>query len=157
MTERIYNFIVDYFAKNSIMPTTREIMEGVMVTSTSTVSYHINKLIKQGKITKETGKSRAIKLVKTDTNDTISINIYNQYKVEYLCKFWYLIDKENCKKEEIKWTKTLNGAEFVELILKITKDRWFEHIKFEQHKITISHFNVDTGEGSKFIIKFKEI
>ena len=157
MTERIYNFIVDYFAKNSIMPTMREIMKGVGVTSTSTVAYHLCKLVKQGKITKANNKSRAIKLVDNYTESIVSINIYNQYKVEYLCKFCYLIDKENCKKEEIKWTKTLNGQDLVDLILKITKDRWFFCFDCKQDEIYIRHLNGNTREVSDFIIKFKEV
>lgn len=156
MTEKIYNFIVDYFAKNLIMPTTREIAEGVGVTSTSTVAYHIEKLIKDGKITKERGKNRAIKLVRTDNQFITGIYGHKTYDVDYSCDFTYINEDNEYEHEQVKWQKALTGVQLVELISRATSDRWFEHIGFCPNRLNILHYNPETGVFSKITADYRE-
>lgn len=48
--ERIYDFICDYWEANLTSPTIREIMGEIGTSSTSAISYQINKLIKEGRL-----------------------------------------------------------------------------------------------------------
>ena len=58
--KNILNFINIFFEKNGYAPSVREICTGVGLKSTSTVQYHIEKLINSGYIQKNYKKSRAL-------------------------------------------------------------------------------------------------
>lgn len=62
MTERTYNFISSYIEKNKYPPTIREICAELNFDSTSTAVYHLKKLEKMGKISRNENKNRAIEL-----------------------------------------------------------------------------------------------
>jgi repressor LexA len=59
---RIYNFIVEYFAREGHAPTNREIGEAVGIGSTGHVDYHLAALARRGLIDREPRKSRGIRL-----------------------------------------------------------------------------------------------
>ncbi len=62
MTERTYDFISSYIEKNKYPPTIREICAELNFDSTSTAVYHLKKLEKMGKISRNENKNRAIEL-----------------------------------------------------------------------------------------------
>jgi len=67
LTERqkeIFNIIEDYIEDKKIPPTVREICKIAGLLSTSTVQGYINKLEKEGYISKEKGCCRSIRIKK---------------------------------------------------------------------------------------------
>ena len=71
--KNILNFINIFIEKHGYAPSIREICVGVNLKSTSTVQYHIEKLIKSGYLQKNYKKSRAITLNSTNTQNIIPI------------------------------------------------------------------------------------
>mgnify|MGYP005705040977 FL=1 len=71
--KNILNFINIFIEKNGYAPSIREICLGVNLKSTSTVQYHIEKLIKSGYLQKNYKKSRAITLNSTNFQNKIPI------------------------------------------------------------------------------------
>src|SRR6516164_11788396 len=61
--KRIYDFIVQYMRDEGMPPTNREIGSAMNIASTGHVDYHLSMLEKKGYITRESKKSRGIKLV----------------------------------------------------------------------------------------------
>lgn len=61
-TQEVYEFIEQYIFKNNYPPTVREIGEQLKLDSTSSVVYHLKKLEKAGKISRDGSKNRAIEL-----------------------------------------------------------------------------------------------
>lgn len=49
-TDQVLDFIVQFRARHQVSPTVREVQTGVGISSTSVVSYHLGKLIDQGKL-----------------------------------------------------------------------------------------------------------
>ena len=60
--DKIYNFIVEFSNENNYPPTVREICKQFNLSSTSVAHYYLEKLRKEGKITSEKNKNRAITL-----------------------------------------------------------------------------------------------
>ena len=71
--KNILNFINIFIEKHGYSPSIREICLGVNLKSTSTVQYHIEKLIKSGYLQKNYKKSRAITLNSTNFQNKIPI------------------------------------------------------------------------------------
>ena len=71
--KNILNFINIFIEKHGYSPSIREICLGVNLKSTSTVQYHIEKLIKSGYLQKNYKKSRAITLNSTNYQNKIPI------------------------------------------------------------------------------------
>ncbi len=61
--KNIYNFIIKYMRDEGMPPTNREIGKAMNIASTGHVDYHLSMLEKKGYITRESKKSRDIKLV----------------------------------------------------------------------------------------------
>ena len=61
--QKIYDFLVEFFKNNGFAPSVREIGEAVGLNSTSTVTHHLEKLEKDGKIEMKGKAPRAIRLV----------------------------------------------------------------------------------------------
>ena len=61
--KKIYEFIVEYIRDEGMPPTNREIGSAMNIASTGHVDYHLSMLEKKGYITRESKKSRGIKLV----------------------------------------------------------------------------------------------
>ncbi len=64
---RMYDFIVNYMKAEGMPPTNREIGHELQIASTGHVDYHLTMLEKKGLITRQSKKSRGIKLVKPVT------------------------------------------------------------------------------------------
>lgn len=62
--EKILDFIVDYITYHGYGPTVREMRDGLHISSTSTVQYHLDKMFELGMIETdaEPGSSRAIRV-----------------------------------------------------------------------------------------------
>ena len=71
--KNILNYINIFIEKHGYAPSIREICLGVNLKSTSTVQYHIEKLIKSGYLQKNYKKSRAITLNSTNYQNKIPI------------------------------------------------------------------------------------
>ncbi len=65
-SDLIFEYISEYITENGYAPSVRDICDGVGVKSTSTVHTHLKRLEDQGRLTYETGKRRAIKLIEGD-------------------------------------------------------------------------------------------
>ena len=63
--EQIYNYIVEFSNENNYPPTVREICKKFDLSSTSVAHYYLEKLRKEGKISNEKNKNRAISLPNT--------------------------------------------------------------------------------------------
>ncbi len=61
-TAKVYEFIESYMKKNSYPPSVRDMCEGLNISSTATVVYHLRKLERQGKLVRGKQKNRAIDL-----------------------------------------------------------------------------------------------
>src|SRR5207302_6333615 len=61
--KRIYDFIVEYIRVEGMPPTNREIGSAMKIASTGHVDYHLSVLEKKGYITRNSKRSRGIKLV----------------------------------------------------------------------------------------------
>ena len=65
--EKVLNYIKKYHEEHSLMPTVREICDGVGLKSTSSVQYVLTRLREQGLITEANNKSRSCKIVNDNT------------------------------------------------------------------------------------------
>ena len=63
---RMYDFIVEYMRAEGMPPTNREIGKALQIASTGHVDYHLTMLEKKGLITRQSKKSRGIKLTKRE-------------------------------------------------------------------------------------------
>ena len=61
MTDKVYDFIVDFALANGYLPTYREIGEGVGLKSTSSIAYYMTKLTVGGRIETVTDKRYRVK------------------------------------------------------------------------------------------------
>lgn len=59
-TQKVLEFIENYMEKNPYPPTVRDMCKGLNISSTATIVYHLRKLEKEGKLTREKQKNRAI-------------------------------------------------------------------------------------------------
>ncbi|MDD2268467.1 MAG: transcriptional repressor LexA [Eubacteriales bacterium] len=62
LEEKIYRYIRDNIEREGFPPSIRDICAAVSVKSTSTVHSYIDRLVSKGYLTKDDGKSRAIRL-----------------------------------------------------------------------------------------------
>jgi DNA-binding MarR family transcriptional regulator len=62
MTEPIFQFICTFIQSRTVSPTLKEIADGCFV-SVNTVVYHLDKLEKRGRISRQPGKHRNIRLL----------------------------------------------------------------------------------------------
>ncbi|MEO8611414.1 MAG: hypothetical protein ABI690_26185 [Chloroflexota bacterium] len=56
----ILRFVQDYMQQHKHPPSTREIGEGVGISSTSNVIYHVNRLVDYGYLSRQRGTSRTV-------------------------------------------------------------------------------------------------
>lgn len=64
---KILKFIKEYHTKHSLTPSIREICKGTGLKSTSSVSYHLAKLVENGTLVNDKHKSRAYRLANDNT------------------------------------------------------------------------------------------
>lgn len=74
-TQETYEYIESYIAKNNYPPTIREMCDYLKLDSTSSVVYHLKKLEKLGKITRDASKNRAIELTDKPIINSITLPI----------------------------------------------------------------------------------
>ena len=74
-TQEVYDYIESYIIKNNYPPTIREIGNSLKLDSTSSVSYHLDKLEKQNKIIRNGSKNRAIELVNKPIINSIALPV----------------------------------------------------------------------------------
>lgn len=74
-TQQVYEYIEQYIFSNNYPPTVREIGEKLSLDSTSSVVYHLKKLEKMGKITRDGSKNRAIELTDKPLVSSITLPI----------------------------------------------------------------------------------
>lgn len=67
-TQRVLEFIEEFTNRNSYPPTVREMCEGLKMSSTATVVYHLRKLEDQGKLSRHNKHSRAIEIAGSKSN-----------------------------------------------------------------------------------------
>ena len=65
--EKVLNYIKQYHEEHSLMPTVREIRDGVGLKSTGSVQYVLTRLREQGLIAEANNKSRSCKIVNDNT------------------------------------------------------------------------------------------
>lgn len=61
-TEQVYKFLHNYISRNEMSPSIREIANGCYI-NVGTVMRHLDKLEGQGRIMRDLGKARSIRLV----------------------------------------------------------------------------------------------
>jgi DNA-binding MarR family transcriptional regulator len=64
MTETIFQFLCTYIHSRNVSPTLQEIADGCYV-GVTTVVYHLDKLEKRGRISRDSNKHRSIRLLDT--------------------------------------------------------------------------------------------
>ena len=74
-TQETYEYIESYIAKNNYPPTIREMCDYLKLDSTSSVVYHLKKLEKLGKITRDASKNRAIELTDKPIINSITLPV----------------------------------------------------------------------------------
>lgn len=74
-TQEVYEFIEQYIFKNNYPPTIREIGIQLRLDSTSSVVYHLKKLEKMGKISRDGSKNRAIELTDKPIINSITLPV----------------------------------------------------------------------------------
>ncbi len=65
VTDVVYDFIKDYIQEHAYPPTLREIARGCYI-STSGVTRHLDRLEQKGKIYREPGRARGIRLLEEE-------------------------------------------------------------------------------------------
>ncbi len=67
---KVYQFIQTYIQEHGYSPTVRDICRGTGISSTSHVSYCLDRLEERGLIQRERGKARSIRLIKQSERDS---------------------------------------------------------------------------------------
>lgn len=77
-TQETYEYIEKFISKNNYPPTIREMCEHLNLDSTSSVVYHLKKLEKMGKITRDASKNRAIELTDKPILNSITLPVIGE-------------------------------------------------------------------------------
>lgn len=78
--ESLFDFIKTYKKQNGFCPSVREMCEHLGVNSTSTITYYLNHLEKQGKIKRGACKNRAIDVLENENvNDLSQIDVLKNF------------------------------------------------------------------------------
>ena len=80
--ENLFNFLVKYKNENGFCPSVREMCEELKINSTSTITYYLNHLEKQGKIRRGASKNRAIEIIENN-----SISKQNEQMLEIISSY----------------------------------------------------------------------
>jgi repressor LexA len=89
---RMFNFIVSYIRSEGMPPTNREIGHHLNISSTGHVDYHLTMLEKKGMISRQSKKSRGIKLVQPANGIPVSGRIAAGEPLEVFSEPGELID-----------------------------------------------------------------
>ncbi len=66
--EKIYDYIREFFGERGYAPTVRDILQGCAISSTAVVQHHLNVLQREGRIKRDAGVFRSIRLTDNWTN-----------------------------------------------------------------------------------------
>jgi len=69
----LLDFLIEYKNKNGFCPSVREMCERLKINSTSTITYYLNHLEKQGKIHRSSSKNRAIDIINDKNTQMLEI------------------------------------------------------------------------------------
>ncbi len=83
--EELLNFIKEHQEEYGYPPTVREMCRAIKVSSTSTISYYLNKLEGSGQIKKSPNKNRALEIVGDDEPDNV-VNFANYTRIPMVGK-----------------------------------------------------------------------
>ncbi len=75
----LYEFLKEYQKRNGFCPSVREMCEELKVNSTSTITYYLNHLEKQGKIRRGTFKNRAIEILMDEPSNVQMLEMIKSY------------------------------------------------------------------------------
>ena len=70
-TDKVYEAIVRLTKQKGVAPSVRELGQDLGFSSTCSVAYHINELIKQGRIARDDKKSRSITIVGANAHEVM--------------------------------------------------------------------------------------
>lgn len=84
--EELLNFIKEHQEEYGYPPTVREMCRAIKVSSTSTISYYLNKLEGSGQIKKSPNKNRALEIVGDESPVSNIINFANYTKIPMVGK-----------------------------------------------------------------------
>lgn len=87
----------------------------------------------------------------------MDICIYGYYKIDIHSRQSVCVGFDDFEQWEDNCTIKRNGTELIDIIKKHLESDWFQDIMFDGDKITISHFNPMTGEGSDYYYKITPI
>ncbi len=79
----LYDFIVSYKNEHGFCPSVREMCDELKINSTSTITYYLEHLVKQGKIRRSQSKNRAIEILETEeesSNKSLALEFINSYQ-----------------------------------------------------------------------------
>ena len=127
--EKILNFITTYSSESGFAPSIREICASVNIKSTSTVSYHLNKLVERGLLTRRDGTSRSIRCEKSPKSVCVPL-------VGQVAAGLPILAEENVE-------------EYVDL----PKSMFFEDELFMLTVKGDSMINADIHDGDKIVVK----
>ena len=127
--EKILNFVTTYSNEYGFGPSIREICTATGVKSTSTVSYHLNKLVERGLLTKRDGFSRSIRC--ENTTKSVRVPLVGQVAAGLP-----ILAEENIE-------------EYVDL----PKSMFFEDELFMLTVKGDSMINADIHDGDKIVVK----
>ena len=69
----LYQFLKEYQKQNGFCPSVREMCDELKVNSTSTITYYLNHLEKEGKIRRGAFKNRAIEILNQDLDSNVKM------------------------------------------------------------------------------------
>lgn len=75
MERRILDYLIDYLRRNTYQPSIREIGKRFGIKSTKTVSEHLQALADKGYIEREASRSRAVRIVGLELQNTDSVSV----------------------------------------------------------------------------------
>lgn len=112
--KRIYDFIVNYIRKEGMPPTNREIGSAMSIASTGHVDYHLSMLEKKGYISRESKKSRGIKLFQQPTGIIIMGSIAAGEPIEIFTEQDQRLDVGQQLEQQSTYALVVKGHSMIE-------------------------------------------
>jgi repressor LexA len=111
---RMYEFIVGYMKHEGMPPTNREIGHELQIASTGHVDYHLTMLEKKGLISRQSKKSRGIKLVKPVSGIPVMGGIAAGQPIEIFTDHEQLIDVGREVEHDNTYALLVKGTSMIE-------------------------------------------
>lgn len=111
---KMYDFIVSYMKREGMPPTNREIGHELQIASTGHVDYHLTMLEKKGLITRQSKKSRGIKLIKSETGIPVMGSIAAGQPIEIATQPEELIDVGRELEHDNTYALIVKGRSMIE-------------------------------------------